>query len=77
MERGAASHPVSVGITPTPPLRMAETWFGGIVALVGPKCNTMDLNDDCQYDLTDLAIAVQCWLADCFTNPNDPCCAWP
>lgn len=66
------NHPDPVGYR-----RMAETWFGGIVALVGPKCNKMALNDDCEYDLTDFVISVQCWLANCLTNANDPCCAWP
>lgn len=33
-----------------------------------------DLNGDCRVDLQDLAVLSGNWLADCFTNPNDPGC---
>jgi len=56
--------------------RMAETWFAGLIQLVVPKCNIMDLNDDCEYDLADFAIMAGCWLVDCSADPDDACCDW-
>ena len=56
--------------------RMAQTWFTGMIQLVDPKCNVMDQNDDCQFDLYDLAIFAQCWLIDCSVDIDNSCCDW-
>ena len=34
-----------------------------------------DVNDDCVFDLTDLAIMAQGWLVDCWVSPTEPVCA--
>lgn len=47
-----------------------------LVLLVAGECHIYDMNDDCIYNLLDLAIATQCWLVDCSVIPNDSCCDW-
>jgi len=55
-----------------------QTLINGVVVnyLTDKNCNIYDLNGDCEFNLTDLAIAAQCWQVDCSANPNDLCCNW-
>ena len=33
-----------------------------------------DMNDDCRFDLSDVALMAQNWLLDCNQNPSNPAC---
>ncbi len=33
-----------------------------------------DMNDDCRFDLSDIAMMATCWLIDCNLTPDDPAC---
>jgi len=59
---------IAVNTTCTPDTTPTDLIIDNL-RLVENKCNIMDVDGDCEFTLSDLALMLGCWLVDCISSP--------